>query len=393
MSSTQQHPNDYARRILVAVTGLSPQIVTETFYALAVDSHIEAERFVPTEIHLITTAEGAERARLMLFEHEGGRFNQLCQEYGLDREAIDFGPHTIHIAPDGQGQPLHDINDQPSSAAVADLISEKLRQFTADEGCAIHASIAGGRKTMGFYLGYALSLYGRRQDRLSHVLVSPPFESDHQFYYPPAQPTTLIVKDRPVHTSEAKILLADIPFVRLRESLPETLRQEGATFSEAVHSAQQAVPPLALELNPATRNITAAGESFSLGPVEFAFYWMLAARTKNGQPGRHWSNEDLVDELLHYLAQLINPDSGDYEKAETAYRRGYGKESFDPRKSHINAKINQALGKRVAKPYLITRLDTIAGSRYHRSGLKLPPEVITIHQNDNKPPHGGRSEQ
>jgi CRISPR-associated protein (TIGR02584 family) len=32
-------------------------------------------------------------------------------------------------------------------------------------------SIAGGRKTMGFYAGYALSLYGRAQDRMSHVLV------------------------------------------------------------------------------------------------------------------------------------------------------------------------------------------------------------------------------
>ena len=30
---------------------------------------------------------------------------------------------------------------------------------------------------MGFYLGYALSLYGRTQDRLSHVLVSSPYES------------------------------------------------------------------------------------------------------------------------------------------------------------------------------------------------------------------------
>ena len=68
--------------------------------------------------------------------------------------------------------------------ATADAITERLRAFTADPETALHVSIAGGRKTMGYYLGYALSLFGRPQDRLSHVLVSPPFESHPQFYYP-----------------------------------------------------------------------------------------------------------------------------------------------------------------------------------------------------------------
>ena len=56
-------------------------------------------------------------------------------------------------------------------------ITNLIRAFTADPESALHVSIAGGRKTMGFFLGYALSLYGRAQDKLSHVLVSPPFES------------------------------------------------------------------------------------------------------------------------------------------------------------------------------------------------------------------------
>ena len=55
------NPERYPRRILLCVAGLSPQIVTETLYALTV---IGEPRFVPTEIHLLTTAEGAERARL-----------------------------------------------------------------------------------------------------------------------------------------------------------------------------------------------------------------------------------------------------------------------------------------------------------------------------------------
>lgn len=48
-------PADFPRRVLLAVSGLTPQIVTETIYALAVN---KLAPFVPTEVHLITSAEG-----------------------------------------------------------------------------------------------------------------------------------------------------------------------------------------------------------------------------------------------------------------------------------------------------------------------------------------------
>ena len=50
-------PHKYDKRILLVVTGMSPQIVTETLWALAV-----AQRdtpFVPTEIHVLSTREGS----------------------------------------------------------------------------------------------------------------------------------------------------------------------------------------------------------------------------------------------------------------------------------------------------------------------------------------------
>jgi CRISPR-associated protein (TIGR02584 family) len=53
-------PAAYPRRILLAVTGLSPQIVTETLYALGVKG---SPVWVPTEVRIITTRWGAEQAR------------------------------------------------------------------------------------------------------------------------------------------------------------------------------------------------------------------------------------------------------------------------------------------------------------------------------------------
>ena len=48
------HDTDFPRRILLAVSGLTPQIVTETLYALAV---IQKPAWIPTEVHLITTLQ------------------------------------------------------------------------------------------------------------------------------------------------------------------------------------------------------------------------------------------------------------------------------------------------------------------------------------------------
>ena len=42
------------RKILVAVTGMSPQIVTETLFAL-----VTQQGWLPDEVHVLTTGRGA----------------------------------------------------------------------------------------------------------------------------------------------------------------------------------------------------------------------------------------------------------------------------------------------------------------------------------------------
>lgn len=54
---TEMPPEAYTRRILLAVTGMSPQVVTETLWALAVH---QQPAFMPTEVHVATTEAGAE---------------------------------------------------------------------------------------------------------------------------------------------------------------------------------------------------------------------------------------------------------------------------------------------------------------------------------------------
>ncbi len=82
---------------------------------------------------------------------------------------------------------------------------------------------------MGFYISYALSLFGRRQDRMSHILVEEAFETHPEFFYPPKK--LHFLNTRPygmADASKAQVMLAEIPFVRMRK------RCEDWTFSQAV---------------------------------------------------------------------------------------------------------------------------------------------------------------
>ncbi|MBF0804285.1 MULTISPECIES: CRISPR-associated ring nuclease Csm6 [unclassified Neisseria] len=162
------------KRILVAVTGMSPQIVTETLYAL----HMQ-QQWLPQEVHVLTMQTGAANIADSLLG-EGGFFRRLCEEYEL--QDIAFDKDFIHVIRDGAGQPLADIRSPQENNLAADQIVRFIHDLCTDGQTELHVSIAGGRKSMGFYIGYALSLFGRRQDKLSHVLVEEAFEQRREFF-------------------------------------------------------------------------------------------------------------------------------------------------------------------------------------------------------------------
>ncbi len=364
-------PEQYARRILLCVSGLSPQIVTETLYALTCAGE---PRFVPTEIHLLTTADGAEQARLTLLSEEPGWFRRLRQDYGLPE--IRFTLDTIHILHAADGRPLNDIREVADNEAIADAITAQMRELTADPDCAIHASIAGGRKTMGFYLGYALSLFGRPQDRLSHVLVSSPFESNTNFFYPTPQERVIYTRDRQsLDASKAKVMLADIPFVRLRDGLQEALLAPGASFSAVVAQAQRNLAAPSLTLDVATCRVQCGETVLRLTPISFAWLAWFARRALAGLPAIHHTEADFTEFLAEYRA-LTDELSSEYERAAQALNTEnpeHLQHYFEQRTSKLKRELVKALGLPGARPYLIQGDGRRPRSRY---ALRLEPEQI-----------------
>lgn len=356
------------RRILMAVTGLSPQVVTETLYALAVASD---PAWIPDEIQLITTAEGAKRARLALLSEKPGWFRRLLQDHSLP--SVQFGPQNIHLLKDALGKPLSDIRTPEDNKCTADFITERVREIT-DMNSELHVSIAGGRKTMGYYLGYALSLFGRPQDRLSHVLVSEPFESCWDFFYPTPYSQVITTRDSKLaDTADAEVTLAQIPFVSLRGGLPKRLQKGHASFSQTVEVAQRALQPAELIIDLENRRLSVAREIVCLPPADMAFYSLFARRRKEGKHHVRWTDPSIADEYLGEYARIVGQFSSAYESAGQRLKDGATKEWFEERKSKTNGQLKNILGETLAGPYLI---ESKGGKPKTCFGLALKSESI-----------------
>ena len=364
-------PANFSRRILLAVSGLTPQIVTETLYALAAD---EFAPFVPTEVHLITSAEGARRAELSLLSDDLGWFHRLCADYHLP--GVRFDRSCIHTMRDAHGQPMNDIRTPADNRAAADFITAQVRSITADSGCALHASIAGGRKTMGFYLGYALSLFGRPQDRLSHVLVSEPFESSYDFFYPTPYSRVLQTRDGQLaDTAMAQVTLAEIPFVRLRHGLPTNLLAGVASFNDTVAAARAALAPAELMLDLKRQRILAGGRNIALPPAELALLAVFARETLAGNEPLGAPTKGVPDTLWaqRYLREYrrITGNLADIEGTERALKDGMDGDYFSTRKSKLERRLKAALG-----PAFDAYRIHDGGVRPRRYGLTLKPDAV-----------------
>ena len=247
-------PSQYKERVLVSCLGISPAILMETLWAL----HHQKDVFTPTRVIALTTKEGKNQALTHLFgdEDSPGAFNRFCKDFDIDSSI--FTPDSIHVLKDENGSELTDIITEEHNQCVADKITQVVKQLSDASDTAIHLSLAGGRKTMGYYAGYALSLFGREQDRLSHVLVEEKFEHCSNFYYP--TPYDCIVTNRrdskeKHNAKDARVSLAEIPFVRIRQNIPPVLLDGNISFNRAVEMANWDSTNVTLSFKPGVQSL------------------------------------------------------------------------------------------------------------------------------------------
>lgn len=234
------------RDSLVALCGLTPQVVTETLWALANrDPSIH-----PAEIWILTTQAGRARCLRTLLGPKGA-LARYVREY-RPRPAPRCTADHVMVLRAADGTPLDDVRSERDHRTIGEQMAEFVRRHTERSDVRLHCSVAGGRKTMGVLLASTLQLYGRQEDRLYHALVPPAFESLDTFFFPPKRPRALRGHDgRPLNTRAARIELAEVPYVRLRGLLPSGRLQSDRSLSVLAETAQQRLR-LLLDPDPVT---------------------------------------------------------------------------------------------------------------------------------------------
>jgi len=355
------------KEILVAVAGLTPQVITETLYYL---TKVKKPPVKISEIYVITTSDGKREILGKLLNKNKGKFFEFCRDFKIDPSSIKFDESRIILLTDSNGNPLRDIRTARDNELVADQITEFIREKTRNPDTALHCSVAGGRKTMSVYLAYALMFFGRARDTLSHVLVDEKSEKDKGFFYPEK---SLKMK--------SNVQLAEIPYVRLREKITKLFGPEKLSFSRMVTMAQEEIDttpfPENLEVNLKKRFVKIGERKINLNPKHLALYAHYAERKRTipdencFEPlkGRDSINNHLNEIIDYILRMLPNVDPQKYK---------FTPENLLQDISKINKQIEGGLDDpRLAPNYKITSAEP--GKRVYgatRYGIRLEKAKI-----------------
>ncbi len=381
------------KHTLLATTGASPQVVTETLYAI----HHANQRW-PDDIYLITTSFGKRKAVEGLLEKQ--HLQRLCEE--LQRPIPAFDASHVLVTPGADGTEVEDARSLADHEALANFIMTEVRDRTASDDTSLHASLAGGRKTMTFYIGYAMSLFGRPQDTLSHVLVSEGYENIPDFWFPTRAEPHRYVDNRgqKLDASAAQVTLAVIPFVRLRDGLPEALHNGTNSFIDTVAAIQKSLEPARLEIyresGKKTPTVKCGNQRVKLPPVQLAWliWWAERAQTKETTqaPREKDDSSNLPSErFLQIYGNIDNParvafssSSGrqvvaektqKYQSMKTNLASGIYKKFFEQGISKLEKALREQLGQYQAAHYMIQRKKSYGQTIY---SLDIDPDAIFI---------------
>ncbi|MCX7793203.1 MAG: CRISPR-associated ring nuclease Csm6 [Thermodesulfovibrionales bacterium] len=378
------------KEVFIFVAGATPQIITETLYALVT----KEPPVYPDEIFVITTSTGKKAIEDAFFERR--IFEEFKKEYGIPE--IPLTKDSILVIKNAFGEELQDIRDKEDNTLAGNFITSFIRDKAKDTRSRLHCSLAGGRKTMGFYLGSALQLFGRPWDRLYHVLVSQEFESNPEFFYKPK--LNKIIKARrsdgeiiELNTDNAKIELAELPFIRLGSKI----EFHGKEFEELVEEGQKeidiAMLQPVLQVNLRERTVMVGSHTVEMIPVHLMIYTaFLRQKTEHCKyPERLYCLEciDCFPVLIDFSSrQALEKMAEDYKKIywgqpfkaedlKEKWRDGIGIESLRQYITKINKAIKDEIDERYLPFCQISSFKIYGATRY---GIRIEKTKIKINE-------------
>jgi CRISPR-associated protein Csx14 len=384
------------KEVAIFVAGTTPQIITETIYALI---HQKPSVY-PDEIYVLTTKKGKEVLKSNLLD--SGIFKTFCKEFKF--EETKFTENSIVVIKNRAGKLLDDIKEGEDNEALGDFIAGFIRDHANDESTRLHCSLAGGRKTMSYYIGSSLQLFGRPWDKLYHVLVTPEFESNPAFYYKPKKDRELTSPSPPLslrggrgelknlHTKDARIYLAELPFIRLRNKIS----LNGKDFSELVREGQKEIDIATLQpelrVNLSERTVYIGDNLIEMVPVQLMIYaaYLRYKTERCGYPGRPYcadcfdcfpsvadiTSRQAFESMVNEYRKIYSLQPMRAEELLDKHKNGMDQAAIRQNISKINRSIREQLNDETLLPYyIISSVKKYAGSRY---GVRVEREKIWI---------------
>lgn len=325
-----------AKNILICVSGLTPQIVTETLFCLSVKEKIQID-----EVYVLTTQRGR-NVILGKDTHPAtpktslkNEIENLCKKYKVKKPLFAENDNHIIVAKE-EAIELPDIRTDKDNILFPNKVCEILRAKTSDPNSVLYCSITGGRKSMSVHLANALSIFARENDKLLHVLT----KEEHEFkgFYPSTK-------------AEANDLeLSEIPFVKLRSILSAELKRPDllkSNFEEIVEFTQAQLkilnPANKMILDIERRELRFGNESIVLQPMEFLFYYYFVdskIRGINKISVYDFISVETRDKFIEYYNEFY-PNM--YIKENKWYEKGFSKEDFRSKRSKVNSFIESLI--------------------------------------------------
>lgn len=324
------------KNILICVSGLTPQIVTETFFCLAVKEKTSID-----EIYVLTTKRGRE-VMLGKDKHPSTpntpfkiEIENLCKKYKIRKPAFEENDKHIIVAKE-ESIELPDIRSDRDNILFPNKVCEFIRDKSADPNTILFCSITGGRKSMSVHMANALSLFARENDKLLHVLT----REEHEFkaFYP-------------ISKTEIKDLeLSEIPFVKLRSILAYEIKNQQLlklNFDQIVNETQNRIKAVTdknkLIIDIEKKELRYLYNSASFEPLEFLFYYYFIDSKLRGIDNISVYNFVSDECRLKFISFFNEYFPYYYIKEKKWCSKGFSKSDFRVKRSKVNDKLENLI--------------------------------------------------
>ncbi|SEI51722.1 CRISPR-associated protein, NE0113 family [Allopseudospirillum japonicum] len=328
-------PQEFARRILLAISTENPQHLAASLYTLAQ----QEAAFIPTEIYVLTTVEGARQAKSVFSQQPEAQCLHQC----LAGEA--FHQVQIDLLRDAQGRALNHQALAKAAPEIANQILKLIQPWTQEVQTALHIHLASEIQTLDIYVSYILSALGRVQDRLSYLL-SPNYLVQGACIYDMQIPCPWYPWAH----------LHQLPFLRLRATLPAQALDKLASFTEMMRLVEETYsqPQLLLDLN--QRRLVYGHIHVRLSSADFAFYlWFvrLALAKSEGISPPEYPNRFYAQAFLQEYEQVQALYGGKDKRPHKALISGMDRAYFDHRLASLRRCLYQAFGPSLGTSVMI----------------------------------------